>query len=1148
MNRLSSSIEKIKSHYDVVVIGSGYGGAIAASRLSRAGKKVCVLERGKERQPGEYPETTLEAAAELQVDNPECHIGSRSGMYDLRVNRDISVVVGCGLGGTSLINANVSFRPAPRVFDDPSWPSALRAERLSMLEKGFSLAEQMLGANPYPSHLPTPPKLSALQKSAESMGQKFYRPPINVTFTEGVNFAGVRQSACTLCGDCCSGCNAGAKNTVLMNYLPDAKRHGAEIFVETSVRYVERGAGGGWLVHYQVLNTGREAFDTPTLFVTADIVILAAGALGSTEILLRSKAAGKITASDRLGQGFSGNGDVLGFGYNGSQEINGIGLGRRGTSDPGTGAAAVPVGPTITGVIDMRGNPELRDDMIIEEGAIPGALASTLCASFKVSSSMGGVSTALDQRDTQAKRELETTLHGPYRGAIAHTQTYLVMGHEQNTGTMKLEDDRLRIDWPGVGAQPLFAKMNERLRQATKPLEGIYTANPAWNNVLRQSLVTVHPLGGCNMADSAETGVVDHRGKVFSSTTGTDVHEGLYVCDGAIIPTAVGVNPLLTISALSERCCMIIAEERGLTIDYASKGPMPVATEARPLGIQFTERMAGHFSQVQDGDFQEGDARGKQLGSSFEFVLTIVAEDLRKTIDGAEHEARMMGTVVAPTLSPKPLLATQGIFNLFVQDPKDPGTRLMKYRMRLLAQDGRLYYFTGFKVIRDRPIWELWRDTTTLFITIHEGEDESGPVVGKGILRISAKDFTQQLGTLDVLNAKNAQERLSATAEFGQFFAGVLYENYGGVAVSRGLSALTGGILSFSDGEEVTLRKRRPLRAPEPEFVPVTAPDGVELLLTRYRDAGRKGPVIVAHGLGTSSRMFTLDTVDTNLLEYLVAADYDVWLFDYRSSVLLPGARSPHTADDVARKDWPTAVARVRELTGAESVKVIAHCFGGTTFSMAMLAGLQGIRSAVCLQGSTHLLASEGAGLRTGLYAAGLRRALGISSAAEGGSTPSWSERYYERALSICPQEEPPCDNEACQKLGFLYSRLYEHARLDPATHAAMTEIFGEVPPSILDSLARIASAGFVVGADGEDAYLPHLERMALPIRFIHGAENACFLPASTQKTFEMLSARNGAGLYTREVIAGYGHHDTIFGKTAAVDVYPKIIEHLSAT
>ena len=110
-SRLSSPPGSMKARYTAVVIGSGYGGGIAASRLARAGQDVCLLERGKERQPGEYPDTLAEAAAAIQADTPDGHIGSRTGMFDFRVNPDINVVVGCGLGGTSLINANVSIEP-----------------------------------------------------------------------------------------------------------------------------------------------------------------------------------------------------------------------------------------------------------------------------------------------------------------------------------------------------------------------------------------------------------------------------------------------------------------------------------------------------------------------------------------------------------------------------------------------------------------------------------------------------------------------------------------------------------------------------------------------------------------------------------------------------------------------------------------------------------------------------------------------------------------------------------------------------------------------------------------------------------------------------------------------------------------------------
>src|SRR5687767_6221491 len=122
MRRLASPIENIQSHYPVVVIGSGYGGSIAASRLSRAGQKVCLLERGREFQPGEYPDTELEAKAEMQIDGPLAKVGSRLGLYDFRINEEIGVFQGCGLGGTSLVNANVAL-PADRwVFSDSRWP------------------------------------------------------------------------------------------------------------------------------------------------------------------------------------------------------------------------------------------------------------------------------------------------------------------------------------------------------------------------------------------------------------------------------------------------------------------------------------------------------------------------------------------------------------------------------------------------------------------------------------------------------------------------------------------------------------------------------------------------------------------------------------------------------------------------------------------------------------------------------------------------------------------------------------------------------------------------------------------------------------------------------------------------------------------
>src|SRR5262247_3515125 len=143
--RLSSSPHRMQARYDVVVVGSGYGGAITASRLARAGRSVCVLERGREMAAGDFPSTMLAAARQLQVRTADRRRGPATGLFDLRAGHDLSVMVGCGLGGTSLINAGVALRPPAWVFDDDRWPAELRGRGSDELAPYFERAERMLG-------------------------------------------------------------------------------------------------------------------------------------------------------------------------------------------------------------------------------------------------------------------------------------------------------------------------------------------------------------------------------------------------------------------------------------------------------------------------------------------------------------------------------------------------------------------------------------------------------------------------------------------------------------------------------------------------------------------------------------------------------------------------------------------------------------------------------------------------------------------------------------------------------------------------------------------------------------------------------------------------------------------------------------------
>jgi cholesterol oxidase len=567
--------DRMAEGYDVVVVGSGYGGAIAAARFSRAGRSVCILERGRELQAGDFPASALAAVRQLQVRRGPRRFGPRAGLFDLHTGDDLNVVVGCGLGGTSLINAGVALRPPDWVFDDDRWPAALRGDRgPSELGPYFARAESMLGSTPFPGHFPTPTKLAALERAASGVGMSVTRPPLNVTFTDGPNAAGIEQRACVLCGDCVTGCNHRAKNTVAENYLPDAVAHGAHVFCEATVRRVAHAAAGigrRWTVEFAASADGRARFVAPASFVFADVVVLAAGTLGSTQILLGSRAGG-LAVSPRLGDRFTGNGDVLAFAYgvDGTPRLRGIGAGRRPLTPDNE------VGPCITGAIDLTGTPTPGKGALVEEGAIPGALRPFMPAAFAVAA-------GLDQRGgvVAAGRRLARRVRATAAAAI-----------DPSGGRLRPDGDGLRVEWPAVGDLPIFDHNADVLRRASEAAGGEYVANPLWSPLLRESLVTVHPLGGCAMADDGAHGVVDHRGRVFTGD-GDDVHEGLMVVDGAVVPRPLAVNPLLTISAISERSAALLAADRGWDVEEGPTPRLVAPPGSRRPGIRFTERMAG---------------------------------------------------------------------------------------------------------------------------------------------------------------------------------------------------------------------------------------------------------------------------------------------------------------------------------------------------------------------------------------------------------------------------------------------------------------------------------------------------------------------------------------------------------------------------
>ncbi|MEJ2671796.1 MAG: GMC family oxidoreductase [Deltaproteobacteria bacterium] len=518
----------MKADYDVVIVGSGFGGSISACRLSQAGRSVCILERGRRWRREEFPRTTGEIAKAFW------RPGKTSGFIDYRVFKKIDVIQGSGVGGGSLHYFNVHLRTPPPIFEGPHWPAPISR---SLLDPYYDLVQDMLDAVPLtpPAGLDLPARTQAFCAAAQSRG----RDPelLHIAVYTGPPrenpHSGMPQSPCDYSGNCLLGCQVHAKNTLDLNYLPLAEAHGAEIYPLHLVDKIEPLGDQGYRVHFERLDPDDPPRREPGA-VIGKTVILAAGTLGTGELLLRCRDVhGTLTAlSPALGRRFSGNGDFL---LAGTLEADRI-------VDPARG-------PSITAVADFStpanqihiedlGFPDPFIWML--EGAIPSAgRIRNLLLSLK---NYLWASLGLHDGSSRISFELERLFTG---GATARFLPYLGMGSDAADGRLRLQHGAIDIAWNPRGSRQMFREMEAALKALSRGLHGRYLSSILWQWPLRK-LLTAHPLGGCVMGETRKQGVVDTHGRVWG-------YPNLYVADGSIIPTALSVNPSLTISALAER-------------------------------------------------------------------------------------------------------------------------------------------------------------------------------------------------------------------------------------------------------------------------------------------------------------------------------------------------------------------------------------------------------------------------------------------------------------------------------------------------------------------------------------------------------------------------------------------------------------------
>jgi cholesterol oxidase len=299
----------------------------------------------------------------------------------------------------------------------------------------------------------------------------------------------------------------------------------------------------GWAVN---VTHHKNHYTSENATLSAKNVVLAAGTLGSTEILLRSQAKG-LSLAPGIGSRFGGNGDFFGAAYNSDQITNDIGWGNH-PGDPFDRHGGP--GPSIVGLVRYKTDASFGQRFNIEDLTIPRAYRNFLALVARTSPLSR---TGTENVQAQYQRREKDEWHADPNGALNSSMMYLCMCQDDSAGRIYLDGrNDVRIDWPRAGREPIFQQINQECFAHAKSLGASFIENPIWEFLPWKTLVTAHPLGGCPIGEDGTHGVVDHLGKVFRDNTDA-VHDGLYVADGSIIRSALEVNPFLTISALTER-------------------------------------------------------------------------------------------------------------------------------------------------------------------------------------------------------------------------------------------------------------------------------------------------------------------------------------------------------------------------------------------------------------------------------------------------------------------------------------------------------------------------------------------------------------------------------------------------------------------
>jgi len=570
-----------------------------------------------------------------------------------------------------------------------------------------------------------------------------------------------------------------------------------------------------------------------------------------------------------------------------------------------------------------------------------------------------------------------------------------------------------------------------------------------------------------------------------------------------------------------------------------------------PIPFQFTEDMKGYATFGQTS-FEDGYTDGEASSNSLMFHLTLKTDDMDRFLSVPEHEAQAIGYVECASLGGR-CPVEKGWFNLFV-DTADVQHKQMTYRLFFRDGDGNKRTLSGHKDVQDKPGFDVWKATTTLYTNVFEGhlgqaDEAAHKPLATGILHIGILDFAKELTTVRAF-APTLGERIAAVGRFGQFFLGSLWEVYAHLPSFR-----------MDESErEIPLFTTEGVSGAEISHHPFTTGDKLGLSMTRFQRAPSDDVVLLVHGLTTSTDMFIMPE-HRNIVQYLLDNAFgDVWSLDFRMSNRFSYnlQKNRFNMDDVALYDYPAAIAHIRSVIGPDrKIHVICHCLGSVTFMMSLFGkAVSGISSVISNSVSLTPRVPAWSNIKLIAAPALCDYVFGVAYA-----NPRWRRepgfsvgKLLGTVVSAFHHE---CDVPECHMLSFMWGTgfpaLYSHENLHDVTHRRGGDLFGGITFEYFRHVRKMVKTNNTAVKYDEanpkyaslpNDYFQYAGDIQTPVLFITGQKNNVFTDSNIV-AYERLE-KIVPGRHQLHLFPNYGHQDVFMCKNCHVDVFPRLLAFLN--